>query len=334
MSQVSSSYSIKGKLINNRIVFAPTRTFTYVTEEGTINQQHIDHYSQIAEGKPGLLILEASAVAKPTRPNSRVTGIWSDDFIPGLSEIAKLCHSNEVVAIAQIGHNGFKEDDVTTYPGEYSTEEVDEILENFTDAAIRAQKAGFDGVEIHAVHGFFISSLLSDKTNQRTDKYGGSPKNRAFFAVSLIERIREKLGDEFIIVIRMAYNETDSLQYAKMFEQAGADILHVSFGVFPPEDINKREAYREGLSPVVYGAYEIKKAVSIPVISVYGTSTREQVDLILDNGYSDFVAASRAILADPQWPSKIINGEDVDSCLHCRSCSWFSDCHKCPARKK
>jgi 2,4-dienoyl-CoA reductase-like NADH-dependent reductase (Old Yellow Enzyme family)/thioredoxin reductase len=217
--------------------------------------------------------------------------------------------------------------DMTTR--EISLEEIKRLVGRFAEAAERVKKAGFDGVEIHAGHGYLISEFLSRSKNKRQDAYGGELKNRTRFLLEIIAAVREKLGKDYPVWCRMDGREfeiedgitpEDGQQLAVMLEQAGLDALHVSgYGgaiggfyhaplVYPPGN----------LIPLAEG---IKRLVKIPVIAV-GRINPQLGEQVLRQKKADFIAMARPLLADPDLPSKLASGklDDIRPCIYCYNC--------------
>jgi NADPH2 dehydrogenase len=347
MADLFSPISIKAVKIKNRIVLPPMVRFGWSDKKGFVSDKHINHYSQIAKGGAGLIIIEALAVAKDGKLSENQLGIWSDDHIEGISKIAEACHRYGSVVTAQIHHAGLKTpasvSKIASAPSDFkengrlaakamSVEEILKIQEQFTDAAKRAVKAGLDGIEIHGAHGYLIDQFMSPITNKRDDNYGGDLAKRSTFARQIIEMIKSSTGsDDFLIGYRMGGNEPtldEGIKIAKILEGAGIDLLHVSSGIEgdtipkPPPDFD--------YSWIVYCGTEIKKQVKIPVIAVYRIKTPEQGKYLIENDLADLVAVGRGHLCDRDWANKARDDLKVIKCLECAECFWFEEIKKCP----
>ena len=212
-----------------------------------------------------------------------------------------------------------------------STDDIKTEVQHFADAAKRAKQAGFDAIEIHAGHGYLISSFLSPAVNKRTDKYGGSTENRARLLIEIIKAVRIEVGDDFPILVRLDAKEyridngivlEDFLATAKLAEQAGADALDISaYG-----NTNKGIAFTE--APLVHQpggfiafARAAKMVVSIPIIAVGRIELQQGEDGLAAADF-DFVAMGRKLLADPYLPNKIDSGtvELIRPCIYCYIC--------------
>ncbi len=346
-----SEYKLKGITAKNRIVFPPVVCMNF-TENNRVTEKNVEHYRNVAKGGAGLIITEAICVEPTARLHPTQIAAWDDESIEGLSKIAKAVHDEGLGIIAQIHHGGIQSvpgpkkvpSDITaTLYGKpvdgigMTKEEIKKVEQQFVDTAIRCKKAGMDGVELHGAHTYLLSYFLSDNTNKRTDEYGGSVENRARLPLDIMKRIRKECGEDFIIGIRYGGAMTsleDGIAAAKMFEAAGCDYLHVSYGASPREQVPVPEEYSEWNS-MVYTAIMIKKEVNIPVIAVNNIDTAERAHKLVDSGMVDFVALARPILADYEWPNKVKAGIEPNPCFHCKpACRWFMGAlTNCPARK-
>ncbi|CAB4370314.1 unannotated protein [freshwater metagenome] len=339
-------------------------------DDGEITDLNVAHYEARARGGVGLLILETSAVAWPIGATSLHQPALSDDrFIPGLKRLAEAAHRHGSKMFVQACHHGKtagvdamqdREQLVPSVPlpadeNDLSSVTMDELMkmagltggkraqqraataedlawvvDQFADAAERVQKAGLDGIEVHAAHGYLISTFLSPHYNLRDDEYGGSVENRARLLVEIVTAIRKRCGADFGIIVRLDGREyVDggitpelSAEYAVLAESAGADAIHVtasgpnSMGVgFTNGPLPWQPDQYLGLAAVV------KKSVSIPVIAV-GRIFPDAAETHVKNGDCDFVSMGRQLLADPDLPAKLLSGtpERVRTCINCFVC--------------
>ena len=289
---------IKNFTLKNRIVVPPMVRFSILSNNGMVNDELISYYEKLAKDENGLIIVEATCVASSGKLRDNQLGIWKDKFIPGLTEIAEICHKYNVPVILQLHHAGFKEN-----LNEISTETIDEILEKFVEAFHRTKQCGFDGIEIHGAHRYFLSQLNSKLLNKRTDKYGGETHfERLYFSRELISRTKELFDDNFLLCYRLGGNEpdlVDGIELAKILEKEGVDILHISHG-YPHQDIKALEKIDKPkefpLSWITYMSGEIKKHVNIPVIAVNLIKTEKDASYVIENDIADLVAVGRAQL--------------------------------------
>ena len=214
---------------------------------------------------------------------------------------------------------------------EMSRSDIAELVEMFADAADRVRRAGFDAVEVHAAHGYIVSSFLSPATNKREDEYGGPLENRGRLLVEVIRAVKDRVGAGFPVWCRLDAREfrtengitvEDGRRAAELAEAAGADAIHVSAYADPTSGVAFTDAplvhQACGYVPLAEG---IKRRVQVPVIAV-GRIEPEDAEAILKAGKADFVAMGRKLLADPELPVKLAEGrpEDVRPCIYCYTC--------------
>ncbi|MFF0816970.1 FAD-dependent oxidoreductase [Rhodococcus sp. NPDC003318] len=213
---------------------------------------------------------------------------------------------------------------------EATREDLDWLVRMFAEAAGRVQAAGGDAVEIHCAHNYVLGGFLSRYSNQRTDDYGGSLENRARLTCEVIRAVKDEVGDRLAVIVRLAgqeYGESDGLTAdeaaaaAVLFEQAGADAIHVTGTA-----LNAFANFTDGPLPDTVGYYAdnaavIKRAVSVPVITV-GRILPEVGEQMIADGRTDFVAMGRQLLADPELVNKLKSGraERVRPCINCYVC--------------
>lgn len=202
-----------------------------------------------------------------------------------------------------VGPSALKDPTMPETPREMTVEEIHELVEQFGDCARRAKEAGFDAVEVHGAHGYLIGAFASPFSNKRSDEYGGTIRNRARFAMEIIENIKEKCGKDYPVLYRMSAVEyvpggleiEESKILARLVEEAGADCIHCSQGVYAsthviiPPSVVPRAAYVEN-------AAEIKKVVDIPVIAVGRINDVEIAESVLQADKADLVTMARASL--------------------------------------
>jgi 2,4-dienoyl-CoA reductase-like NADH-dependent reductase (Old Yellow Enzyme family) len=344
-----SNYKLKKHIIKNRIVLPPMVCLNWSDEQGNVSEEHIKHYEKIAQAGTGLIIIEATCIEKHGKLASDQLGIWDDAHIAGLSKIAAVCKKHGAVVIIQIHHAGLKTPkdviDIAVSSSDYkenekiarelTIEEIRHIQSKYVEAAVRAQQAGFDGIELHGAHGYLISQFLSPLVNKRTDIYGGEIENRMRFALEILRMIKAAVSENFIIGYRMGGNEpnlNNGIIIAKTLEKAGVDILHISSGIGADEELNIPENFEYNW--IVFCGIEVKKNVNIPVIAVNDIRTPERAEYLLRNQLVDFTAIGKPQLADPAWTKHVIEKSGIIECMECKRCMWHSDGRKCPALKK
>lgn len=218
---------------------------------------------------------------------------------------------------------------------ELSVKEIKRIICQFVEGAVRVKKAGCDGVELHAAHGYLIQQFLSPNTNKRTDQYGGSLENRMRFLLEIIDGIRSNCGKDFPIVVRLTvdemyseigqngkgYNLEEGIKMAKILNDKGIDAIDVSSAAY--------DTFNYWLEPTTftpgwrkYLASEVKKVVDIPVIAANLIRSPKQAEMQLEEGTQDFISLGRPLIADPHWPNKVKSGDEklIKRCVCCLYC--------------
>jgi len=344
MNNLFSPIKIRNTIVKNRVVMPPMVCFGFGGDDGLVTEKHLSHYDARAKGGVGLIIIEATCIDKSGRLSTDQLGLWSDEQILGFSRLAGVCHQYGARVLVQIHHAGMVAPKSVTLsplaPSNYHGKIVDDIISiralkpteipvlqsKYVAAALRAQKAGLDGIEFHGAHGFLISQFFSPLVNKRTDIYGGNLDNRVRFISEIIARIRQAAGNDFIVGCRMGCNEPDlntSIRIAKILEKSGIDLLHVSTGIMPQRD--KGPAVPEGFNYnwIVYGGTEIKKHVNVPVIVVNGIRTPEQASYLIEHGLADFTAIGKGLLSDPEWANKAQTHKPIIPCISCKHCKFL-----------
>lgn len=346
MLKHNSEKSIKNKIVKNPFVVPPMVAFGLTKGDGFVTDEVLSHYDKLSKGGAGIVIVEATCINKNARLASKQLGIWDDKYIEGLKRISELIHTNGCLAILQLHHAGLKaREDITDIPltsSDYklngrssrgmTLDEINTCVKDFEQGGRRADLANFDGVEIHGAHGYLLTQFFSSKVNNRMDTYGGSFENKLRIAKEIYTSVNNITRDDFIIGIRMGCNDDnleESIQRARALEEIGYDYLHVSSGFdnTPLEDDIDKDF---PCNWIVYGGTKIKEQVKIPVIGVNMIKTAYQINYLLENDLLDFIAIGRPQLADPNFINKILNEEEVISCLECKPCKCFNDIKSCP----
>lgn len=343
-STILSSGQIGDVEVRNRLVMPPMGT-NYADETGCVTDQLVEYYAERARGGAGLVIVEVAAVDYPVgKAISRQLRIDQDKYIPGLSRLADRIQKHGATGFIQLHHAGRQtttsetegqepvsasavtDEFLGTEPRAIETEEVKTLVEKFAAAADRAQRAGFDGVELHAAHGYLVGQFMSSRTNKRSDKYGGDLEDRMRFPLEIVEEIRERVGNDFGLSVRISADEfveggndvDDAKQAAKMFEEAGVDVINITSGIYESmpqllEPMRFEEAWRTHL------ASKIGAVVDIPTIAVGVIRHADTMESVLTDSDIDFVAVGRGHIADPEIGRKIAEGraDEITPCISC-----------------
>ncbi|MDE0584556.1 NADPH dehydrogenase NamA [Planococcus sp. A6] len=315
MAKLFEEFELKGVHFKNRIVMAPMCMYQSDKEDGHVTDWHRVHYPTRAVGGVGLIITEATAVQPIGRISSRDLGIWDDAHIDGQAEIVRLMKANGAKTGIQLAHAGRKAtvdgdiqapsaiafNDKYKTPKAMTIEEIDDTVQAFRDGAVRAKKAGFDVIEIHAAHGYLINQFLSPLTNQRTDEYGGSSENR----YRLLRRVLNEVnsvwdGPLFVRISAEDYSDggmtpEQYVEMTKWMKQQNVDLIDVSSGAVVPAQIPVFPGYQ------VNFAETIKKETPIATGAVGLITEPRHAEEILQNGRADFIFLARELLRNPYW---------------------------------
>ncbi len=336
---------IGGMTLRNRLVMPPMGT-NFASEDGQVTERILDYYEARAAGGPGLVIVEVTCIDTPVGKGiTRELSIDDDCFLPGLSRLAEVIHRHGARAAVQLHHAGIDAKSAVTgqqavgpsavrlpAPGretarELSVSEIADLVARFARGAARARQAGFDAVEVHGAHPYLVAQFTSAAWNKRKDAYGGELRDRARFLLDIIRAIKETAGGDFPVWPRINAVEYDldggltlkeGTLLARMVQDAGADAVHVScFGWGISALVNLPEV-AGALLPL---AREVKKVTSLPVIAV-GRITANLAERALEEGWADFIACGRSLLADPHYVAKVAQGrtEDITPCIACNNC--------------
>ncbi len=331
--------------VSNRVVKAPQST-AMSNMDGSVSERLIRHYKKLAEGGVGLVIVEYAYVDDYASKSAHCQlGISSNEHIPGLAWLASTIKETGAKAGIQIEHCGRQKflgtppmlapsripwptlyEKTGMVPEEMNLEQIEDVIEAFGDAALRAQMAGFDLVEIHGAHGYLITNFLSPHTNKRLDLYGGSLENRMRFLKRIVENVRKKVGPDYPVTVRLSGSDyepdgltiEDTVEISKVLETLGIDAIHVSGG---DHHMMVHQVTPMALSVChnTWAAEIIKKEVNIPVIASGSITLPRYGEEIISSGKADFIGLGRPLWADPDWALKAKEGrsEDVRPCIRC-----------------
>jgi len=330
--------------LKNHII-SPAMNERFGSNGGYVTEGVLKHYARRAEGGAALIIIADGGVDTFHVNSFTQLRVSDDSYIQGLAKLAQAIQEKGAKAALQLQHAGLRTSRVwgleqalgaTTLTGHdlgenyraMSLIEIKLLIRQFAQAARRAKEAGFDAIEIHAGHGYLLTQFLSPYTNWRQDEYGGNNRNRARLVLEIISAIRKEVGNDYPIIIRISADDLveggNTLRETRVIshwlEEAGVDCISVSGG----HDGSKAEACmlvpRGHMIPL---ATAIKSEVSVPVIAVGRINTPAMAETILQEGKADLIALGRPLLADPDWPRKVMEGKEneIRRCLYCMCCS-------------
>ena len=329
--------------VPNRFVVPPMGN-NLANTDGTLSDRSLSYYQARAKGGFGLITIESTVVYREAKGGPRKPCLFSDDTVESFRRVADACHAYGAKVSIQLQHAGPEGNSALTgyplkaasampasagreIPEAVSNEEVYRIIECYGDAARRAQQAGIDMVEVHCAHGYLISTFISQRTNNRTDEFGGCFENRMRLPRLIIENIRRKTGGNLPILCRInACDEVEGGQSvqdaaavaAYLEQECGVDALHVTRAVHLHDEF----MWAPGITHGGFNAdlvTEIKRAVSVPVIAVGRFTEPQYAELLVKQGRADLIAFGRQSIADPELPAKARNGqlETLSPCIGC-----------------
>ncbi|KAG1120281.1 hypothetical protein G6F42_012784 [Rhizopus arrhizus] len=336
----------KSVTLQNRIVVPPMCMYSAV--DGFINDFHVAHYGALALRGPGMIIIEATGVEDRGRISPNDLGLWKDEQIPQLKRVVDLIKSQGVVASIQLAHAGRKANmgsgwckggyhNVSEQDGGWPNNvvgpsdlafdehhadvhalivpELQAIVQKWADAAIRADKAGIEVLEIHSAHGYLLHNFLSGNSNKRTDQYGGSLENRLRFPLEVVQAVRNVWPSEKPLWVRFSatdFKNTDPLasdvdgwdihqaiEYTKALKEIGVDVIDVSSGAnLPNISYPAKPLYQVPL------ANAVKHGANIPTGAVGIIIEPKDAESILEKDEADYILVGREHLRNPAWTQR------------------------------
>ena len=329
--------------VPNRFVVPPMGN-NFANTDGSLSERSAAYYEARAKGGFGLITIESTVVYEQAKGGPRKPCLFDDAVVPSFKAVADRCHAYGAKVSIQLQHAGPEGNSkLTGYPLKAASaiapsagreipeamprEEVYKLIECYGDAARRAQLAGIDMVELHCAHGYLVSTFISARTNKRTDEFGGCFENRMRLPRLIIENIRRKTGGNMPILCRINARDEgdggvdvhDAAAIAAYLEtECGVDGIHVSRSIH----IHDEFMWAPNITHGGFNAElvtEIKRAVSVPVITVGRYTEPQYAELLVKQGRADLVAFGRQSIADPELPNKARNGqlEQLTPCIAC-----------------
>lgn len=357
MVSVALSPLRAGRLeLPNRIA-VPAMVTRLAGSDGCVNHDIVERYRRFAEGGAGLIVVEASSVhGGKSGPLLRVS---DDAFIPGLGDLTAACHEAgpgkvflQIIHFLKISRSGWRQK-----VSDLSATELEEVPALFADAAARAVRAGFDGVELHMAHAYTLSSMLS-RMNRRRDHYGRTLENRLRLPSMVLQEVRKRVGEFPVAVrfdadesIRRGYSVGDATAFAVRFAELGADYVSLSAGGKFEDAVHRTgeplypytgysgdrcmpgDSYPDAAN--IWMAESVRGALRsaghhTPVLGTGKIGTIELADSVIARGACDIVGMARALLADPYLPAKCRAGrhDEVVRCIYCNVCKSLDESFK------
>ncbi|MHA1277308.1 MAG: NADH:flavin oxidoreductase [Candidatus Helarchaeota archaeon] len=351
LEKLFSSGTIGNLRIKNRIVRSATFE-CLASKKGYVTEELIEFYRELAKGGSGLIITSASAVDNIYSFGSRAICFVDDSYIPSLNKLVKAVHDySDVKIAAQLAHSGrqgihpkyhpvapspilYKP--TNKIPKELSKVDIEQLIVKFGEAGRRAYEAGFDMVQLHAAHGYLLSSFLSPYTNKRIDNFGGTTAKRAKILVDIYNQLRDEVGKGFPITVKMqaidGIPEGISLQegreIAKILVDTGYNAIEPSGGSAElrietnnalPSKLIKNTEDENYLSFVIDELSQIKKDCAL--IQVGGIRNPLSAEKLLQSNKCDFISMSRPLIYEPGLPKRWFEGDLTPAkCISCNSC--------------
>lgn len=342
--------NIGGIEVKNRFVRSATVSGVG-TIDGYVTEAVIDKYKNFSEGQVGLIITGTIGVVEDDAFAPKTLRIHDDSYIEGLKKLTDTVHKYDSKIMAQIGHNGtlvypkpkyqilgpseVKDLATEIIAKEMTKNDIKDIVEAFTQGAVRSKKAGFDGVQIHAAHGFLLNKFLTPYYNRRNDEYGGSVENRTRIIAEIMNNIKIKCGNEFPVFIKI--NGSDFLEdergkgftfeecreATKILSEAGYDAIEISGGLVGEKrgpaitkiHTKEQEAYHRNYAKI------IAEEVSTPVILVGGIKSLEVAEEILNETKIEAISLSRPLIRESKLIKRWIEGDKKKAtCVSCNMC--------------
>ncbi|MBW1868443.1 MAG: NADH:flavin oxidoreductase, partial [Deltaproteobacteria bacterium] len=304
MSELFEKTGINGMSLSNRFIRSATWD-GLAADDGACTRAMIDLMARLSKGGVGMIITGHAYIHPHGQHQPWQLGIHRDELITGLRKMTGVVHENDVRIVLQLGYGGAYLS--KSRVRQMSVRDMEELVKDFGRAALRAKKAGFDGVQIFAAHGFFLSQLLCPRYNDRNDKFGGSIENRARALLEILQSVREAVGLDYPVLAKLNCQDfvengltlEDSIQVGLMLEQGGIDAIELSGGLLNnPNLMNDTE----GKADEVYFRKEaraFKEKIDVPLILVGGIRSFSTAESLLDENIADYISMCRPFIREP-----------------------------------
>jgi 2,4-dienoyl-CoA reductase-like NADH-dependent reductase (Old Yellow Enzyme family) len=347
MAKLFEKVKIKNMILQNRFVRSATWE-GMAQKDGSVTPRLIDHMVALAGGGVGLIVSGYAFIRQDGQSGPWQLGVDRDQLIGGLREMAARVHENAGKIVLQLAHGGFFAmkkligrpplapsdlPGVAKSPRRVMTiGDIKELIGAFAEGARRARQAGFDGVQIHAAHGYLLSQFLSPAFNRRTDEYGGSIENRARFLIEALRAVRLIVGADYPVLVKMNARDfmdnglelDDSLKVSHMLVAEGIDAIEISGGFLNGGKLNPSRFGIDSEEKEAYFREEakaFKKEISVPIILVGGNRSFAVAEELVSGGVTDFVSLSRPLIREPGLIKRWREGDLAKAqCISCNRC--------------
>lgn len=362
MKELFEQTKLNNIKLKNRFIRSATWE-NMADKQGHLTDKLRNVYQELAQGGVGLIITGYSFITENEQPNPGMMGIYEDSFIDEYQELTDMIHDHGSKAVMQIVYGGSKttfqpDDRVILGPSEVENlktgvtpkkmtkEDIEYIIKAHGAAAQRVKKAGFDGVQIHAAHGYFLNQFLSPYYNRRNDEYGGSINNRARIIFEIYDEIRDQVGDDFTVLIKVTAGDfveggqrfEDCLQLCKQLDKRGIDGIEVSGNIHSSaEEYVGQNWYGYSVKEDAYFkdyAEKIAKQVAAPVSLVGGLRKFDVMEELLEETEIEYFSLCRPLMAEPDLINRWQQGDRSESkCTSCSNC-YDDDGNVCILKRK
>ncbi len=347
MATVFEEVRIHNVVLANRFVRSATWE-GMAGKDGSVTPRLIDFLVNLARGDIGLIITGYASIRKDGQSGPWQLGVDRDELVPGLRGLADAVHRNSGKIVLQLAHGGFfamrkligqsplAPSDlagVAKSPRRAMTiRDIEDIVAAFADGARRAKEAGFDGVQIHAAHGYLLSQFLSPAFNHRSDRYGGDLENRARFLIEVLRAIRASVGADYLVLVKMNVRDfienglelDESLHVARMLVREGIDAIELSGGYLNGGKLNPSRFEIDSEEKEAYFREEakaFKKEIPVPLILVGGIRSFAVAEQLVSEGVTDLVSLSRPLIREPNLIKRWKEGNIARAkCISCNRC--------------
>lgn len=319
--------------VKNRLVRSATWE-GIATPEGGITPIGYDIYRELVAGGVGTVITGFTSVSDTDQYMDGMMRLSNDALVPQYRKLVDIIHKQDVPVLAQLALGGYYPTPTAkpVEPDDMTSAQIEQVIQQFVDAARRAESAGYDGVQVHVAHFFFLSRFVSPAVNHRTDEWGGSTANRARIVCRIIEGIREVAPSLHVCakvnctdLVVGGIEKSEALELCRIYVQAGLESVEVSGNGTSVAGV------RPGVGEAYFGKFGALAAheLPIPVILVGGMRSGETIQSVLEHTGIELVSLSRPLLREPDWPNKLKEDISLQSaCISCNRC-YNTPTHRC-----
>lgn len=331
MKKIFDAVELNGLRLKNRLVRSATWE-GIAALDGSIGDDTYEIYRELAAGGVGAIITGFTSVATDDFYFGGMMRLSDNKLIPQYKRLVEIIHAEDCAAISQLALGAFYKNRAEVGENDMTTQEVRDVIKMFVDAAIRAELCGFDGVQIHAAHFFFLSRFISPFVNYRNDEFGGSTQARAKILTDILRGIKKSSPKLHVTTkincndfTRGGLDEDESLAICKLLVDAGIDSIEVSGNGTSVVGI------RAGVNEGYFADFAARLAseVNVPVICVGGWRSRQAMEKFLNASKVELLSLSRPLVREPDFPNKLLRGDcDVAKCVSCNAC-YRTPAHRC-----